>query len=374
MQVYLDNAATTPIDPIVLEAMIPFFKDHFGNPSSIHSHGRTVRSAIEKSRKKVADLLNVSPAEIFFTGTGTEADNMALQSSVETLGIERIITTKIEHHAILHTCDMLEKRGVEIVYLQLDERGNIDYSELEQLLKTKTPTLVSLMHGNNEIGNLLDLQKTGDICKEFGALLHSDTVQAMGHYVHDFQKTTLNFAVGTAHKFHGPKGTGFIYLNNETKIAPLIHGGGQERNMRSGTENVYGIVGLAKALELAYENMSDHQTHIQGLKNRMIEKLSRSIEGVSFNGNAENPEKCLYTVLNVSLPPTDDNEMLLFNLDINGISCSGGSACVSGSNVGSHVLEALNVDPDRGAIRFSFSKYNTDEDIDYAVEKLAEIF
>ncbi|MCP4458196.1 MAG: cysteine desulfurase [Cytophagales bacterium] len=373
-RVYLDNAATTAIDPAVLDAMLPFFKDHFGNPSSIHSHGRTVRSAIEKSRKKVADLLNVSPAEIFFTGTGTEADNMALRSSVETLGIKRIITSRIEHHAILHTCELLEGRGTEIIYLQIDERGNIDYDELEQLLKIKIPTLVSLMHANNEIGNLLDLQKAANICKEFGATFHSDTVQAMGHYVHDLQITNLNFAVGSAHKFHGPKGSGLIYLNNETKITPLIHGGGQERNMRSGTENVYGIVGLAKALEIAYENMSDHQTHIQGLKNRMIEKLNSSIDGISFNGNAEDPEKCLYTVLNVSLPPTDDNEMLLFNLDINGISCSGGSACVSGSNVGSHVLAALNVDPSRGPIRFSFSKYNTEADIDYAVEKLTELY
>jgi len=374
MQVYLDNAATTAIDPAVLEAMMPYFKDHFGNPSSIHSHGRTVRSAIEQSRKKVADLLNVSPAEIFFTGTGTEADNMALRSSVETLSIERIITTKIEHHAITHTCELLEKKGVEIVNLTLDERGNIDYSELEELLQIKKPTLVSLMHANNELGNLLDLQKTGDLCKEYGALLHSDTVQTMAHYVHDFQKTYVNFAVASAHKFHGPKGVGFMYINPEKKIQPLIHGGGQERNMRSGTENVYGIVGLAKAMELAYADMHTHQGHIQGLKDRMIEKLKNSISGVEFNGNAEDPEKCLYTVLNVSLPPTEDNEMLLFNLDINGVSCSGGSACISGANVGSHVLTALNVDPNRGAIRFSFSKFNTEAEIDYAVEKLAELF
>lgn len=372
--IYLDNAATTAIDPAVLEAMMPYFKDHFGNPSSIHSHGRTTRSAIEQSRKKIADLLNTSPAEIFFTGTGTEADNMALRSSVETLGIARIITSEIEHHAITHTCQLLESRGVEIVNLNLDEKGNIDSDEIEKLLQNQKLTLVSLMHANNELGNLIDLQKIGDLCHEHGAIFHSDTVQTMGHYVHDLQKTHLNFAIASAHKFHGPKGIGFMYINADTKIGPLILGGGQERNMRSGTENVYGIVGLAKALEMAYADMAEHQVHIQGLKDRMIEKLKNSIEGVSFNGNVETPEKCLYTVLNVSLPPTDDNEMLLFNLDIAGISCSGGSACISGANVGSHVLTAINSDPNRGAIRFSFSKFNTDADIDYAVEKLAELY
>lgn len=374
MQVYLDNAATTAIDPVVLEEMMPYFKDHFGNPSSIHSHGRIVRSAIEQSRKKVADLLNISPAEIFFTGTGTEADNMALRSSVETLGIKRIITTKIEHHAVTHTCELLEKRGVEIVHLTLDKKGNFDYDELEKLLQSDQKTLVSLMHANNELGNILDLQRTGDLCKEYDTFFHSDTIQTMGHYVLDCQEVHVNFAVGSAHKFHGPKGVGFMYINHKTKIDPFIYGGGQERNMRSGTENVYGIVGLAKALEIACAGMAKHQIHIQRLKDRMITKLKDSIPGVVFNGNSEKPERSLYTVLNVSLPPTDDNEMLLFNLDINGISCSGGSACTSGANAGSHVLTALNVEPSRGAIRFSFSKYNTEEEIDYAVEKLAELY
>ena len=374
MQVYLDNAATTAIDPAVLEEMMPYFNDHFGNPSSIHSHGRTVRSAIERSRKKVADLLNTSPAEIFFTGTGTEADNMALRSSVETLGIKRIITTKIEHHAITHTCELLESRGIEIVHLQLDDKGDVSYDELEELLKEDKYTLVSLMHANNEIANLLDLQRVAEMCKEYRTRFHSDTVQAVGHYVHDLQKTPVDFIVGSAHKFHGPKGTGFMYINHETKIAPLIYGGGQERNMRSGTENTYGIVGLAKALEIAYLKMTEHHTYIQGLKSRMIEKLKSLIHGVTFNGNSEHPVKSLYTVLNVSLPPTDDNEMLLFNLDINGISCSGGSACISGANAGSHVLKGLNVDPNRGAIRFSFCKLNTEAEIDYAVEKLAEMY
>lgn len=374
MQVYLDNAATTAIDPAVLEAMMPFFTDHFGNPSSIHSHGRIVRSAIEQARKKVAELLNISPAEIFFMGTATEADNTALRSSAESLGIKRIITTKIEHHAILHTCELLKSWGVEIVHLALDTQGNFNLNELERRLQGKQSTLVSLMHANNELGNLIDLQKVSDLCREYGAVLHSDTVQTMGHYIHNFQHLNVHFAVAAAHKFHGPKGIGFLYINPDMKIKPLIYGGGQERNMRSGTENVCGIVGLAKALEVAYADMAEHQRYILRLKDRMIEQLKHSINGVSFNGNAEMPEKCLYTVLNVSLPPTDDNEMLLFNLDINGISCSGGSSCISGTPVGSHVLTELKVDADRGAIRFSFSKFNTEADIDYAVAKLAELY
>ena len=374
MRVYLDNAATTAIDPAVLEAMMPFFTDHYGNPSSIHSHGREVRSAIERSRKKIADLLNISPAELFFTSAGTEADNTALRSSVDTLGIERIITTKIEHHAVLHTVEMLSGKGVEVVYLTLDGKGNFSHDELEQLLKENKKTLVSLMHANNEIGNLQDIERTGNLCKEYGALFHTDTVQTMGHYVHDFEKLHVDFAVGSAHKFHGPKGIGFLYVNHRNKIHPFIYGGAQERNMRGGTENVYGIVGIAKALELAYADMDHHQKHIQGLKDRMIGKIKESIEGVAFNGNAEEADRCLYTVLNVCLPPSEDNDMLLFNLDINGISCSGGSACSSGSNIGSHVLAELDRDQNRGAIRFSFSKFNTEADVDYAVEKLAELY
>jgi cysteine desulfurase len=374
MRVYLDNAATTAIDPAVLEAMMPFFTDHYGNPSSIHSHGREVRSAIERSRKKIADLLNISPAELFFTSAGTEADNTALRCSVDTLGIERIITTKIEHHAVLHTVEMLAGKGVEVVYLTLDGKGNFSYEELEQLLKEKKKTLVSLMHANNEIGNLQDIERTGTLCREYGALFHTDTVQTMGHYVHDFEKLHVDFAVGSAHKFHGPKGIGFMYVNHRNKIHPFIYGGAQERNMRGGTENVYGIVGIAKALEMAYADMDHHQKHIQGLKDRMIGKLKDSIDGVAFNGNALEPERCLYTVLNVCLPPSDDNDMLLFSLDINGVSCSGGSACSSGSNIGSHVLAELDRDMNRGAIRFSFSKFNTEAEIDFAAEKLAELY
>lgn len=373
-RVYLDNAATTPLDPAVFEVMRPLMLEQFGNPSSIHGHGREVRSAIERARKKVADLLHTSPAEIFFTSGGTEADNTVLLSAVKDLGVKRIITSKLEHHAVLHTAEEIEKSGkVQVDYVRLTANGSIDFSHFEELLATGPKTLVSLMHANNEIGNLLDLEKTGTLCHQYGALFHTDTVQTMGHYRHDLQKLPVDFIVGSAHKFHGPKGVGFLYVNHKVKIKPLIHGGAQERNMRGGTENVYGIAGMAKALELAYQHMDEHQTHISHLKSTMIQKLQDSIPDLQFNGTSGDLEKSLYTVLNVSLPPSDNNEMLLFNLDISGVSVSGGSACSSGSNIGSHVLAQLDRDPMRGAVRFSFSRFNTEAEIAYAVDKLAEI-
>ncbi|AKD02507.1 cysteine desulfurase family protein [Pontibacter korlensis] len=375
MRVYLDNAATTPLDKEVFDAMAPFMLEHFGNPSSIHSHGREVRAAIERARKTVAGLLNTSPAEVFFTSGGTEADNAALVCTCRSLGIKHAITTKLEHHAVLHTIEFLEKQeGVQVSYLRHDERGNLDLEHLEELLAKQPQTLVSIMHANNEIGNLNDIETIGEICKKYNAVLHSDTVQTMGHYKHDLQKLKTNFIVGSAHKFHGPKGVGFLYCDAETKIQPLIQGGAQERNMRGGTENVYGIIGLAKALEIAYRDMEDHTRHIQGLKDRMIHKLREQMDDVSFNGMSEFGDKSLYTVLNVSLPASDINEMLLFSLDINKISVSGGSACSSGANTGSHVLRALEVDQNRGSVRFSFSKYNTPEEIDYAAETLAKMY
>jgi cysteine desulfurase len=372
MRVFFDNAATTPLDPAVFEAMKPLFLEHFGNPSSIHFHGREVRSMVERSRKKVADLLNTSPSEIFFTSGGTEADNMALKCSVETLGIEQIITSRTEHHAVLHSCEWLEENGVAIEFVQLDEKGNPDLNHLDKLLQSDAKTLVSMMHANNEIGNLIDLEDVGNLCKENGAYFHSDTVQTMGHLSHDLQHLPVDFIVGSAHKFNGPKGIGFLYINHKTKIHPFISGGAQERNMRGGTENVYGIVGLAKALELAYQHMEAHRKHIESLKIHMIQKLQENIPDVLFNGESANLNKSLYTVLNVSLPPTDNNEMLLFNLDIEGISASGGSACSSGSNVGSHVLTALNASPERPAVRFSFGRDNTIEEVDYVVEKIKD--
>jgi cysteine desulfurase len=374
MRVYLDNAATTPLDKEVFDAMAPYMLEHYGNPSSIHSHGREVRAAIEKARRTVATLLNTSPAEIFFTSGGTEADNTALISTCRTLGIKHAVTSELEHHAVLHTIELLEKEGVQVSYLRHNERGNLDLVHLEELLSGQPQTLVSIMHANNEIGNLNDVEEIGRICKAHNAIFHSDTVQTMCHYKHNLQTLGANFIVGSAHKFHGPKGVGFLYCDAGVKIKPYIQGGAQERNMRGGTENVYGIIGLAKAMEIAYRDMEEHTRHIQGLKDRMIYKLKEQMEDVSFNGMSEYGDKSLYTVLNVSLPASDINEMLLFSLDINKISVSGGSACSSGANTGSHVLRALGCDPARGSVRFSFSKYNTPQEVDYAAETLAKLY
>jgi cysteine desulfurase len=375
MRVYLDNAATTPLDPEVFEAMQPYMLNFWGNPSSIHSHGREARSAIEKARRKVAELLNAAPAEIFFTSGGTEADNMALRCSIESSKTKHVISSPIEHHAVLHTLEHLHKSGqIQLHLLEVDAKGHPDLEQLKRLLQQYPGSLVSLMHGNNEVGTLLDLEQVSGLCQEYKVIFHSDTVQTMGHYVHDLNTLKLHHLVGSAHKFHGPKGTGFLYINAEHKVQPLLLGGSQERNMRGGTENVYGIIGLAKALEIAYRDMQAHQQYIQGLKHYMIEQLQQTIPGLSFNGDSANVAGSLYTVLNVSLPPTDDNDMLLFSLDISGISASGGSACSSGSSISSHVLHALRCDPSRGAVRFSFSKYNTREEIKYTVEKLAELY
>lgn len=375
MRVYLDNAATTPLDEEVFEAMKPYMLDFYGNPSSIHTHGNQVKSGLEKARKKVADLLNAAPSEIFFTSGGTEADNTAIRCTIDTYGIRHAITSRIEHHAVLHTLQHVEKEGkVKLHYVNLDEKGRIDMGHLGRLLQeTGEKCFVSLMHGNNEIGNITDIGAVAELCKEYGAVYHSDTVQTVGHYRHDLQALKCCSIVGSAHKFHGPKGVGFLYVNAEHKIHPMITGGAQERNMRGGTENVYGIIGLAKALEIAYRDMDEHQKHIQGIKDHMIGKLTEAIPGVAFHGDSANADKSLYTVLNVSVPNVDDNAMLLFNLNIQEISASGGSACSSGSSIGSHVLaEVANKGENRGAVRFSFSKRNTTEEIDYVVDKLAD--
>ncbi len=374
MKIYLDNAATTPLDPKVFEAMTPYFLEQYGNPSSIHAHGRAARSAVEKSRKMIADLLNCSPSEIFFTSGGTEADNTAICSSIEGFEIQHTITSKLEHHAILHTLDFMEKQGkVKIHYVEIDQKGQLDMSHLQSLLAAYPKAFVSLMHVNNEIGNINDIISIGDLCHESGAIFHSDTVQGIGKIKHDLKLLKSQFIIGAAHKIHGPKGTGFMYINGERKINPLIHGGGQERNMRGGTENVTGIVGLAKAMEIAYEQMDDNKNYIEKLKSRMVAGLREAIENVAFNGLSEDIQQSIYTVLNVSIPPSGENDMLLFNLDIKGISASGGSACTSGSSTGSHVLTALGNDPSRGAIRFSFSKFTTESDVDVAVKTLKGI-
>lgn len=374
MRVYLDNAATTPLDPEVFEAMRPFMLEDFGNPSSTHAHGRKVRAAIESARKKIAELLNCTPGEIIFTSGGTEADNAILVSSIQTYGIKTVISSAIEHHAVEHTLANLAKQGlINLKLVSLDGKGHVAMDHLERLLKENPNSLVSLMHANNEIGNLLDIKRTGELCRQYQAYFHSDTVQTVGHYPHDLSTLNVHGMTAAAHKFHGPKGIGFMFIRKDKKIQPFVHGGAQERNMRGGTENVYGIIGLAKALEIAYREMNDHTKHIEALKRMMIDKLRASIPGVTFHGDSANLERSLYTVLNVSLPESDENDMVLFNLDLQGISASGGSACSSGATQGSHVLGALYPGSKRGAVRFSFSKYNKPEDVDVAVKVLAEL-
>lgn len=374
MKVYLDNAATTKLDEEVFKTMMPYMMEEFGNPSSIHGYGRKTRSAIELARKTVAKFLNVQPGEIFFTSGGTEADNMAICQTVETHGIKHIISSKIEHHAVEHTVQVLEKtRGVKVSWVNIDRKGNVDLNHLEELLKTNERSLVSLMHANNEIGTLLPIDKVGELCEQYDAIFHSDTVQTMGHYAMDLQQTKVHFVTCAAHKFHGPKGVGFLYMNNKHRVTPFIHGGAQERNMRGGTENVYGIIGLAKALEICHNEMEAHQKHIMGIKDYMKQKLIENFEGMHFNGETDH-DKSLYTVLNCCFPEHPDAEMLLFNLDIMGVAASGGSACSSGSNQGSHVLRGIGADMSRPSVRFSFSKYNTKKEIDFVVEKLKEMY
>jgi cysteine desulfurase len=375
MKVYLDNAATTPLDPEVFEAMKPFMLEDFGNPSSTHAHGRKVRAAIESSRKKIAELLNCTPGEIIFTSGGTEADNAIINGSIRTFGAKHAISSRIEHHAVEHTLEILSKNGiVDLHYVNHDANGHVDLNHLQELLKQYPNSLVSLMHANNEIGNLLDLKRVGEMCAEANAYFHSDTVQTMGHYAHDMRTLNVSGMTAAAHKFHGPKGVGFMYIRKDKKINPLVYGGAQERNMRGGTENTYGIIGIAKALEIAYRDMAEHEQHIKKLKQHMISRLRETIPGVDFHGDSANLDKSLYTVLNVCLPESEENDMLLFNLDLAGISASGGSACSSGASTGSHVLNALYPNSKRGAVRFSFSKNNTLEEVNFAVDKLAEFF
>jgi cysteine desulfurase len=372
-RVYFDNAATTPMDPQVLEYMIPFLQTHFGNPSSIYSFGRETRLAIENARKLVAQLLGVKPGEIFFTSGGTESDNMAIWSAIEDLGCRHIITSPIEHHAVLHTVNALAKqRQLSTELLRILPDGHIDLADLERALaSSSTRCLVSLMHANNEIGNLLDIEAVGALCEKYDAIFHSDTVQTVGHYPLNLSKSKVHFATGAAHKFHGPKGVGILFIAEHVKVNPLIHGGGQERNMRAGTENVSGIVGFAKALELAASNLQHDQTHIQSLKTYLATQLQAQVPGVQFNGDWNGA--CLYTVLNVSFPRTPQSEMLLMSLDMQGICVSAGSACSSGANQGSHVIQALPKGNEGVPIRFSFSKFNTKEEVDLLLAKLKQL-
>jgi cysteine desulfurase len=374
MKVYFDNAATTAIDEEVLEAMMPYLKEHFGNPSTQYSFGRDTRAAVEDARKTIAQLINATPGEIIFTSGATEANNTAIKGAVIYLGVERIITSPIEHHCVEYSVDFCRDHlKVETLQVKIDDKGNVDIQDLARLLQASDKkTLVSLMHANNEIGTLLDIEQVGALCKQYNALFHSDTVQTFAHFPIDVQQMNIDFMSAAAHKFHGPKGVGFLYMRKQNKVQSMIHGGGQERGFRAGTENVYGIVGMAAAAKKAYAHLQEDRAYILDLKNYFITKLRAHFPAIDFNGNID--ERSLFTVLNVSFPPNDKSALLLFMLDMDGICCSGGSACGSGASTGSHVVRALNKDDNRVSIRFSFSKHNTKEEVDYVIEKLVKIF
>jgi cysteine desulfurase len=373
MGIYLDNAATTALDTEVFNAMTPYLLEHYGNPSSSHSHGRDAKKAIEASRATIARLLNALPEEIIFTSGGTEADNMALLSAIKATGIDHVITTAFEHHAVLHTLNELQKRHkIRISYIKHDEHGNLDLKHLEYLLRTNTRNLVSVMQANNEIGNLNDIERIGELCEHYKALFHSDTVQTIGHYRHDVRKLKVHFLAASAHKFHGPKGIGFLYCRKGTPLSQVLHGGGQERSLRAGTENIPGIIGLAKALGIAYRDLEDQQAYVQNLKDELISQLTAHIPEIEFNGNSAIANKSLFTILSARFPGIGAGESLLRCLDKLGVSVSGGSACSAGAS--SHVLKALAVDPEKDTIRFSFSKFNTPAEIAFVAVQLAELY
>ena len=374
--VYLDNAATTQIRDEVVDKMFKIAKSNYGNPSSTHSFGRSSRTLVESSRKQIANHFNVSPSEIIFMSGGTEADNCILRSAVRDLGVKHFISSKIEHHAVLHTAQQLQKEyNISISFVNLDKRGQIDYAHLEKLLDTEKKTLVSLMHVNNEIGNVLDIQRVANFCKDHNALFHSDTVQSVGHFALDLQEIPIDFLAASAHKFHGPKGVGFVFIRKNSGLKPLIFGGEQERGFRAGTESVHNIAGIEEALRLAYKNLETERSYVQGLKEHFINRLQKEIPNISFNGCSGDIAKGTYTLVNVCLPVSaEKSAILLFQLDLKGIACSKGSACQSGSTQSSHVLaEILSADDlQKPSIRFSFSIYNTKEEIDYVIGVLKE--
>ncbi|PIY11331.1 MAG: cysteine desulfurase [Flavobacteriaceae bacterium CG_4_10_14_3_um_filter_33_47] len=372
--IYFDNAATTQIRDEVIDAMTHVMKQHYGNPSSSHSFGRSSKVLIEKARKTIAGYLKVSAGEILFTSGGTEADNLVLRSAVRDLKVKHIITSKIEHHAVLHTLEQLKSEyNVLVSYVNLDSNGGIDYTHLEVLLTSENKTLVSLMHVNNEVGNKLDLKRVADLCKLKNALFHSDTVQSVGHYPLDLQEIPIDFLAASAHKFHGPKGVGFVFVRKNSGLKPLIFGGEQERGFRAGTESVHNIVGIEEALKLAYDNLESESLYVQDLKQYFIDRIKKEIPLVTFNGYSGHLEKSTFSLVNVCLPVSaEKSAMLLFQLDLKGIACSKGSACQSGSSQNSHVLETLlsNEDLQKPSIRFSFSIYNTKEEVDYVLNVL----
>ena len=361
-RIYLDNAATTPLDAQVINTMMEVYQQVYGNPSATHALGRQAKGILETSRSTIAKYLNAKSSEIYFTSGGTEADNMALRCAVQDFGIEHIITSAIEHKAIIDTAKALNKSfGTQLHLVDLNDDGSVNLAHLTELTAEFPNSLVSIMHANNEI------------CHQNQCIFHSDTVQTMCHYKIDVVETGVDMLSCSAHKFNGPKGVGFLFMNSHLKAKPLFTGGGQERNTRPGTENVPGIAGMAKAFEVAHDEMHEQQQGIQAIKDHAIALLMDRIEGVAFNGNIE-PSKSLYTVLNVSLPPHPQKEMLLFKLDLEGVCLSGGSACNSGAATGSHVLNALHHPEDRLAVRFSFGKYNTKEEIETAVAILSGMF
>ncbi|MCF8297839.1 MAG: cysteine desulfurase [Saprospiraceae bacterium] len=372
MKIYFDNAATTQIYPEVIDEMTSVLKNNYGNPSSIHSFGRESKVLIEDARSRIATHLNVLPSEIFFTSGGTEAITTAINGCIQEKEIGHIISSPIEHHAVLHTIKALEHAGlVKVTMVDVDDKGNVDLEDLHEVLKTNVKSLVVLMHANNEIGSLLPMKKVGELCSDFNAIFFSDTVQTIGKYKNDLKNINLHFATCSGHKFHGPKGVGFLYINDDVRISPLFKGGGQERNMRSGTENIAGIVGLAKAFDIAYSNMEQTEKYIEGLKTYMADELQKNFSEIRFN--ADSHKQGLFTVLNVSFPRNEKTEMLLFNLDIAGIATSGGSACASGVVTISHVLKEIRCDESRVPIRFSFGKFNTKEEVDYCVGELKRL-
>ena len=369
-RIYFDNAATTPLAPEVLEAMMPYLTEKFGNPSSIYSYGRETRLAIEQARKSVAKNLGAKPAEIFFTSGGTESSNTVLNAAITDLGCKHIISSPIEHHATLHTVTHLAKlHNLKLSFVQILPNGHIDMDHLAALLAATTEkTIVTIMHANNEIGTMIDIAAVGQLCKQYGAYFHSDTVQTVGHFPFELSQLPVDFITGAGHKFHGPKGVGILYINENVKISPLVHGGSQERNMRAGTENLYGIVGFAKALELATEKHDEERTYIQSLKQYLHDQLIAKIPNLSFNGDPFG--RSLYNLLSVNFPKNEKTEMILFNLDMHHVCASGGSACSSGAQQGSHVINALNKGSEIVTVRFSFSKHNTKAEIDQVVTAL----
>ncbi len=374
--VYLDNAATTALRPEVIDKMTEVLRNNYGNASSTHSFGRSSKSILEQCRKNIASYFNVSAAEIIFTSGGTEADNLVLRSAVRDLGVKHIITSKIEHHAVLHTAHQLqEEYGIDVSYVKLDQFGTVDYDDLSNLLKLYPNTLVSLMHINNEIGNVLDIKLVSQLCKENGALFHSDTVQSVGHFKLDLQEIPVDFIAASAHKFHGPKGVGFCFIRKDSGLKPLIFGGEQERGYRAGTEGLHNILGMDIALKMAYDNLEEECKKVKRLKTYFVQQLEDKLSGCHFNGHSKTLNKSTYTLLNVCLPlPPEKAAMLQFQLDLKGIACSKGSACQSGSAMQSHVLTAILPEEKlkRPSVRFSLSVFNTESEIDYVVNTLCE--